>query len=342
MALLILLSLNLLVGCNQEEQDMSYSNIISEDRMTIVLSVPSVRNEYYADVHQSIVDFHISYAKTIMGNDNVVVVTDKQTMPLLKGKLPDDILLEETIEDIWVRDFTTVIPYSPVQFNYHPSYFEDLNDAILIQEGFKNFADRYDLQFRSSDLIMDGGNIVDNNYDCAITTERFLEDNRLDRTAGQEALKKLLGMQYVAIIPYDDEVMGHADGMVAWAAQNKVLLNIYDEPFRSSVIRALKSQLPSTVEIIEIPAEFDHGTWDVFSSACGVNLNTTVTHHHMYVPVFGNPVDQQVIEQIKKHTGKTVHTVQAKGVCQMGGSVRCLSWQIQGENAKKMIEAAKD
>ena len=341
MTLTILLSMAFMIGCTEEEQDMNYSNIISEDRMTLVLAVPSVENTYYADVHRSIVDFHIAYAKTVMGSDNIVVVADRQTMPLLKGKLPDDILLEENIEDIWMRDFTTVIPSNPVQFNYRPSYFEDLEDAIFIQSAFKNFTNRHGLKFRSSSLILDGGNIVDNNENYAITTERFLEDNTLDLAEGQEALQRVLGMQYVAIIPYDDEVMGHADGMVMWIAQNKVLLNVYDEPFRSLVIDALKSQLPSTVEVIEAPASFDDSVWDVFSSACGVNLNATVTHQHIYMPIFDNTIDQQVIALVKTHTDKTIHTIQAKGVCFMGGSVRCLTWQIQGENARKIIEAAR-
>ena len=30
------------------------------------------------------------------------------------------------------------------------------------------------------------------------------------------------------------------------------------------------------------------------------------------------------------------------GVCYMGGSVRCMSWQLQGDNANKLILAARD
>ena len=41
---------------------------------------------------------------------------------------------------------------------------------------------------------------------------------------------------------------------------------------------------------------------------------------------------------IQQNTSKTVHTIPAKNVCFMGGSVRCLAWQVEGENARKIIE----
>jgi hypothetical protein len=37
-----------------------------------------------------------------------------------------------------------------------------------------------------------------------------------------------------------------------------------------------------------------------------------------------------------------VITINAEGVCSMGGSVRCLTWQLTGENAEKLILAAKE
>jgi len=99
--------------------------------------------------------------------------------------------------------------------------------------------------------------------------------------------------------------------------------------------------LPPTIEIIEVKVEFDDSVWDGYYSACGINLNATVTNDHIYVPVFASPDDQQVIELISSHTDKLVHPVNAQDVCFMGGSVRCSSWQIEGENARKLVEAAR-
>ncbi len=329
-----------MTGCDVGGEQFEYTNEMDESRTLIVLSAPSVNNPYYEDVHQQIIDFQVAYANVIMGNDNVIVIADKDTMPLLEGRIPDDVLLEESIQDIWMRDFTTVIPQGPIRFQYRPSYYDNVEDAIFIQGSFEEFAERWGLQYRSVDLILDGGNIVDNDS-MAITTERFLEDNDLFASDAWEELRAALGVEYVAVIPYDDDVMGHADGMVMIADDDTVLVNEYQEPFRTMVLDALRDGLPASVEIIEVKAEFDDSVWDVYASACGINLNATVTNDHIYVPVFASQHDERAIEIISAHTDKLVHRVNARGVCFMGGSVRCLSWQVEGENARKLIEAAR-
>ena len=62
-------------------------------------------------------DFQVRYAKTAMGNDNVLIITDADTKALYEGRLPEDILLVGDILDIWARDFTMVNPLSPVQLD---------------------------------------------------------------------------------------------------------------------------------------------------------------------------------------------------------------------------------
>lgn len=318
-----------------------FTNVLGDNRMLIVLSAPSVNDSYYRDVHQQIIEFQVAYAKAIIGNDNVLIIADKDTIPLLKDRVPDDILLEERIADIWVRDFGTVNPSLPVRFKYRPSYFEFMGDAVYIQNSFESFARRWELSIQTTDLILDGGNIVDNYKNMVITTERFLEDNQLNIPEGQEQLRNALGVEYVAIIPYDDEILGHADGMVMFADENTLMVNRYDETFRSQVLDALRAGLPDDVQIIEVDVDFDETIWDGFVSACGINLNATVTKDHIYVPVFNGSIDEEVFELISENTEKQVHPVNAEEVCFMGGSVRCLSWQLEGENARKLIEGAR-
>ncbi len=51
--------------------------------------------------------------------------------------------------------------------------------------------------------------------------------------------------------------------------------------------------------------------------------------------------DHFFINIIKENTDKNVITVNAENVCYLGGNVRCLSWQLTGDNAKKLIESAR-
>lgn len=296
--------------------------------MTIVLSLPSIHDEYYEEVFNDIVDFQSTYARTILGNDTVLVLADADTMPLVKDRFSESVLVEADVHDIWMRDFTTVNPYDPVQFVYDGTYFPESDIPRGIQESFNTFARERGIAFRKTEYILDGGNIVDNFNGAIVATERFLEENNLTHAEGVQVLKETYGAEYVAIIPYDDDIMGHADGMVMFV-DDVLFVNRYDEPFRSEVLRRLQDGLPEKVTIVEVDAEFEIAQWKDFASACGIYLNAVVTPQHVYVPTFADAAaDEAFIALLKQHTDKTIHAVPAQGVCFMGGSVRCLSWQI--------------
>jgi agmatine/peptidylarginine deiminase len=291
------------------------------------------------------VDFQISYANAIMGNDNIVIIVDKDTMPYYENQLPDDILITAEVYDIWMRDFTTVNPQNPIQFTYTWASMTK-KESREVQNSFVKIADHYGIQRVTTDLLIDGGNIVDNYVGKVITTTRFMEDNNLSYEEAVEELANLLNADEVAIIEADEEVLAHSDGMVSWIDDDVLLVNDYsDDPsFRNMVMDELLAAFPTTT-IIEVPVEYTTnppGEWEGFESACGVNLNATVTFNNIYVPVFNMPHDQTAVSIIKENTTKKVITINAEAVCPMGGSVRCLTWQLTGENAEKLILAARE
>jgi len=96
-----------LLGCDSSERNVeksaakedknkmsqTYSNQVADDKMLLVLSAPSVHDPYYKSAFQRIVDFQINYAKSILGNDNVVILVDKDTKPYFTGKVPEELPL---------------------------------------------------------------------------------------------------------------------------------------------------------------------------------------------------------------------------------------------------------
>ena len=330
---------------DKNKVSQTYSNQVADDKMLLVLSAPSVHDPYYKSAFQRIVDFQIDYAKSILGNDNVVILVDKDTKPYFTGKVPEDILLVDDVRDIWMRDFTTVNPMQPVQFTYTWASMTQ-KQSKEVQKSFSQFADRYQIQRAKTDLMLDGGNLVDDYAGRVITTTRFMQDNELSYSEAKQELKNTLGAREVAILEPDEEVLAHSDGMVSWVDQNTLLVNDYSKTpsFRTTVMNELKASFP-TAKIVEVPVEYKtnpKGEWDGFESACGVNLNATVTHNNIYVPTFNMAHDQQALMIIKQNTFKKVIPINAESVCPMGGSVRCLTWQVTGENAVKLIQAARD
>lgn len=344
---LLLIVAVLAMSCRKTDDSNpeSQTNKISSDRMLLVLSAPSVDDEYYEATFDAIISFQIAYANAIIGNDNVVVLADAQTMTYLEGKLPNDVLLEAEVYDIWMRDFTTVNPLNPVQFEYTWASMTK-SESQEVQGSFDQFSEELGLNRGRTTYLIDGGNIVDNYAGRIITTTRFLEDNNLTKEEGKHLLRNLLNATEVAILPPDDEVLAHSDGMVSWLDANTLMVNDYsDDPdLRTEVLDELAAAFPG-VTPIEVPVEYSTAapaSGDGIGSACGINLNATVTFDYAYVPVFGMSHDEQALQLIRDNSGKTIIPINAQGVCELGGSVRCLTWQLSGGNAETIINAARD
>ncbi|MEM7183421.1 MAG: agmatine deiminase family protein [Spirochaetota bacterium] len=323
------------------------TNVVSDSRMTLVLAAPSVNDTTYANNLQEIVDFQVSYASSIIGKDNVVVIVDSATLSYYQNRLPDDVILVDDIFDIWTRDFTTINPANPVQFTYTSASTPTQAESQSIQTSFTTFADKYSLTRGTSSYIIDGGNIVDDYNGNYITTTRFNTDNSLTSSTSKTELKSVLGATNVAIIEPDDDVLAHSDGMVMWLENNVLLVNDYstiNSTLRTSVLAELTSSFPSAT-IVEVPVQYaDNAAVSQvtnINSACGVNLNSVVTNNYVYVPTFNMSHDSSAVAKIRENTSRTVVEIDAQNVCALGGSVRCLTWQVTGDNASKLIIAAR-
>lgn len=344
LAIVLLITAIPICSHSEDPEPTMFTNKVDESRTLIVISAPGSSDKYYQSVYDQIIQFDIDYAKSIMGKDNIIILGDKKALGLFKKDLPEDILLEAGMEDIWMRDYSTINPYNPVQFRYTAAAQSgSQRDADWVQKRFNTFTKKLGIKYDQTQLALDGGNVVDNYKDKAVVTERFLNDNKLTYNQAKKELIELLGVSSVAIIPSDDdEGLAHADGMLMFIDGNTIVLNKYDEPFRTKVISELRESF-SSIKIIEIETSFDSEDWDDrFSSACGIYTNSIVTENYIYMPVFGTTSDEKVRQLIQKYTEKKVVPIDARKVCFMGGSVRCLGWQLSGENAVKLIEAARN
>lgn len=332
-----------LLACPAAAPGTPPSNDESAGRTLIVLAAPLVSDPYYRSRRADILSFQIAYAKSVRGRDNVVILGDRKTVRELSAELPEDLLLEAPMRDIWMRDFTPVAPGDPVLFRYSAAAQSGKPaEATAVQDGFVRFAKRHRLSFRRAPWILDGGNVVDNGSDKAIVTDRFLSDNRLDQPQAIAILREQLGVEQVAVLPADPEDrLAHADGMAMFLASNAVAVTRYGGEFQAAIHRELRAAFPG-IEIVEIESAFDDHAWDKdFGSAKGIYVNATVTDHAIYLPIYGLATDAKAVERIRSRADREVLPVDASRIGPLGGSVRCLSWQLKGENAGKLIRAAR-
>ena len=309
----------------------------------IVLAAPAANDPYYRPLRRDILDFQTAFAKAILGRDNVVILGDRATVRELARELPAEILLEAPQRDIWVRDFFPVPAGHPVLFRYSAAaQHGNQKDADWVQAGFLRLARRFDLEFQRVPWILDGGNVVDNGSGQAIVTDRFLTDNVLDRAQGMAVLRETLGCDRMAILPADpDDRLGHADGLASFIASNTVALTRYEGAFRKTMRRTLRATFPG-IRILELESPLDAAAFDPeYGSARGLYVNATVTDRYLYLPVYGLAADNRTVQQIRAATDREVVPVDARRIAALGGSVRCLSAQLKGTNARKLMAAAQ-
>lgn len=348
--LLVLLSIIIsITSCTKEEQ-FSQSELLKEnlntkriekqnnDAQVIVLAAPSINNNYYKSVFQDIVDFQVDYANAIDGRDEVIILVDQLTKPNYQGRVPNYVLVDANIGDIWIRDFSPVVAGGQVKFNYLPEYLS-LSDANYIDNSFENWYRKVGLQYgKKSSLILDGGNVVDNGAGRVVVTNRFLYDNpQLTKGQAKQKLKQLLNANQVAIIKEaPGDATGHSDGMLMWADVNTIILHNQPASVQQKIINELKISFPG-VKIVIAPDYYEFEEWGGFTSACNLYVNALVTNNYIYVPTFNNGYDNQMINFIAQHSTKQVIPVPAEKVCFMGGSLRCLTWQLEGVFADDML-----
>jgi agmatine/peptidylarginine deiminase len=325
-------------------QAASPSNDETADRTLIVLAAPAASDRYYRSLRKEILAFQIAYAKSILDRDNVVILCDRKTIRELSKELPGDILLEAPMRDIWLRDFSPVVPSGPVLFRYSAAAQGGKpKDADWVQDGFVRFAQRQGLAFRRVSWILDGGNCVDNGRDKAIVTDRFLSDNSLEKSQAVSLLREQLGVERVALLPADpQDRLGHADGMAMFIASNTVAVTRYGGAFQKALLRELRRAFPG-IGIAELETKFDADAFDpAFGSAKGIYVNATVTDHFIYLPVYGMETDAKAVAQIRASSDREIVPVNAREIGPLGGSIRCLSAQMKGANARRLIEAARE
>lgn len=315
------------------------------DRELIVLAAPLSADGYYAPVADDIFDFHVAYAKAIAANDDVLILTDEESHADYAAALGEAHVLAAPMPDIWMRDFSLSNASAPVMFRYTAAGqgggAKGQQEADFVQNTLFAAMKSANLQYRKSSLLNDGGNFVDDYAGRAVVSRKFLRDNQLTEEAGRAALKRESGAEHIAFIEADEQGgLEHADGVVAFIAPNVLVVNRYpeDKDYAAQLRADLQKGLPGVViHDIVTPYDGDNIYDDAFGSACGLYTNMLVTPQRIYLPQFGIPEDEEALASLRQWTTKEIVPVDSARVCRMGGGVRCMSWQLRGDNAARLL-----
>ncbi len=330
---------------------MAATNRNSVDYELIVLVAPTADDTYYDGVKQDIIDFHIAFAEKIAAaGDAFIILADAQTAPRYDFELSEfaheaGYVVIAPVSDIWARDYSPSNAAAPIRFRYTAAgQAGSQSDADYVQQQLQRILWMAGVPFATSMLKNDGGNVVDDGQGHAVISRKFLRDNALDEATAREKLATYAGITEVAFIESDEQGgLEHADGVVSFLQPRVLAVNAYDDDtaYEQALHADIKAGLPNValhkiVNAYDGSAVFD----ERFGSACGLYTNALVTPKTVYLPQFGIPEDEIALAQVRSLTWKQVVPVQSGSVCKMGGGVRCMSYQLRGQGAQKLLDWA--
>lgn len=259
--------------------------------------------------------------------------------------------------DIWCRDYMPIQLYENkfIGYEYTPDYL-DYPEGAAYQTNPARVLDKLDIDVIQSGIILDGGNVIKTNKGIIMVDKVFKENRHL----GKEILIKRLETYFdneIIFLPWDKaEKCGHADGIVRYIDNGRVLMTNYHQYSRNFANKFMKI-LSQHFEVevldynVEKPCKYNwcyinflrvrdkifipQLTWEDYSCPhCvaplpeGVRAKGNPKWYNSYIKE-----DEQALEQFQRIFPKCeIIPVSCPQIVEQGGALNCISWNIRQEN----------
>ena len=233
-------------------------------------------------------------------------------------------LLSDT-RDYWVRDFMPVqlSPDVYLQYVYIPDYLRD--SAVYRTDGAVCFEKLKlsDVRVTKTDVVLDGGNVIKCGDSVIMTDKTFYENRNYDKVALMNELERCFGAELV-VIPWDHhERYGHADGMVRYLGDGRVLLTNYGD-FDPGFAEKLLKVLSRRYEVTELC--YPVGKPSPYNWAY---INYLQVGEVILLPRLDMKEDGMAYERFRAlFPQASIGQVGVKSLVRRGGALNCVSWNI--------------
>ena len=241
-------------------------------------------------------------------------------------------------KDIWCRDYMPVQTQSGkfIQFKYDPSYLKGNKEWEKTRSDTKEILEKNDflqrIKIEKSDINLDGGNVLICDGRAILSDRVFSENPEHDKESLKKELSKLLECEII-IIPalksQNEDLTGHADGMVRFVNRNTIIGN----ERRADEYQYMKDGLQNAIDTfgliyIDIPY-FEDKDRENPVSAVGIYVNYLEVNNLIVFPVFGRDEDKQAIDIVQKaFPDRVIETIDYNEIAKEGGLLNCTTWVI--------------
>lgn len=237
-------------------------------------------------------------------------------------------------KDIWCRDYMPVQTESGkfIQFTYDPSYLKGKKEWEESRSDVKEVCKLNGIDATYSDINLDGGNVLICSKRAIISDRVYSENPNYPKDKLEQKLSELLDCEII-IIPalksQDEDLTGHADGMVRFVDRNTIIGN----ERLPNEYKYMKEGLQKAIDTynltyIDIPFFVDKDPIHP-SSAVGIYVNYLEVNDLIVVPVFNHEKDKKAVDIIQKaFPNKIIETIKYDDVAKEGGLLNCTTWVV--------------
>ena len=232
--------------------------------------------------------------------------------------------------DVWCRD------YMPIQvaegdfrgFTYDPDYLHETEEYLALRTDGNEVCREmgFEVKMPSRSLVIDSGNVIRCD-DKVIMVEKVFIENPYPMAETAKAIEEHFNAELI-VLPWNrPEYFGHADGLVRYAGDGRVILTNYDrynKGFTRKVIQILQEHFTDVYKLeYDVPKQHKHN-W--------AYINWLQTDKVLLIPSFGCPEDELAVEQITSYMPMykgRVEMVPANDLIKHFGCLNCASWTVR-------------
>lgn len=237
----------------------------------------------------------------------------------------------EGTKDIWCRDYMPVQAKSGklIQFKYDPSYLKGNKEWEESRSDVREVCKANGFEPQFSDINLDGGNVLICDDRAIISDRIFLENPDMNKEKLLNELSNLLECEIIIIPAENDDMTGHADGMVRFVDKNTILGNTMAEEYKYWQEGMQKVIEKYNLKYIDVPFFVPKDSKHPYS-AVGIYVNYLEVNNLIIMPVFGREEDQKAFDVIQNaFPDKVIEKIDYTDVAQEGGLLNCTTWVIR-------------
>ena len=237
----------------------------------------------------------------------------------------------KSTNDYWARDYMPIQLGKDEFFNYHyyPNYLVNMDDIETITDATKVLRGT-GISCRSTNLIIDGGNMVPCGPYIVMTDKVFSENRKKKNDADFKALlESELGHPVIIIpwTPHEDDVYGHSDGFIKWCGDNQILMGNHGDCYPEEVasIRRILENYGFEVTEMRFKGKVDSPCYNLNWAY----INFLQVGKNIIMPIFDIPEDaiaQQYIQEAFPDC--CIRQIEMEDIAKKGGALHCLSWNV--------------